>query len=60
MKSDACKTRGLAEKEAATQRKLEVAMKILDRRHEDIPVDVERREDDPDKKRWVDFCMKHT
>lgn len=37
------KTGGLAEKEAATQRKWEVAMAILNRREKDVPVEFERR-----------------
>ena len=57
-KADATKSRGLAEKAVATQRKIEVAMKILDRRHEEIPVSIERRhpEDENLRKRWEEIC----
>lgn len=37
------KTAGLAEKEASTRRKYEVAMSILEKRKIDIPVETERR-----------------
>lgn len=37
---------GLAEKEAATQKKLDVAMRILNRRKEELPVETERRHED--------------
>jgi len=37
------KTAGLEEKNEATQRKMQVAMRILDRREVEIPVEVERR-----------------
>ncbi len=62
VKADACKTRGLAEKEAATQRKIKVAMKILDKRENDVPVDVDRRhhDDEEAQRRWIEFCMRHT
>ena len=39
------KTGGLAEKEASIQRKLDVAMSILNRRKEDVPVSFERRKE---------------
>jgi len=37
------KTAGLEEKSEATQRKMQVAMRILDRREVEVPVQVERR-----------------
>lgn len=37
------KTAGLAEKHTATQKKIDVATKILNRRHHVEPVEVERR-----------------
>lgn len=37
------KTAGLEEKQEATQRKMQVAMRILDRRVVEIPVQEERR-----------------
>lgn len=37
------KTAGLSEKDAAVQRKWEVAISILDERKEDIPVEIDRR-----------------
>lgn len=42
-KDMARRTPGLAEKEAAMKRKLDVAMSILDRRKEALPVDIDRR-----------------
>ena len=46
------KVAGLAEKEAAMERKYEVAMSILNKRKIDLPVAIERR-----KKK--DFELKH-
>lgn len=40
------KNPGLIEKEAATQRKFDVAMSILDKRKECIPVENDRRKND--------------
>lgn len=40
------KTAGLAEKEASTQRKYDVAMSILNRREKDVPVKINRRKKD--------------
>lgn len=48
------KTAGLAEKEASTKRKYDVAMSILDQRKIDVAVEVERR-----KKNAFDLDLKH-
>ena len=42
-KSISCKTKGLAEKEEATRRKIEVAMSILNRRVKEESFEIERR-----------------
>lgn len=59
-KADATKSRGLAEKAEATQRKLEVAMRILDRRQDEIPVELDRRHTLEDRRRWTKFVQEHS